>query len=108
MTSSLKSSSTTIRTVAVNGKLTTVLGQSGAGPISGWNAPNRVVVARNVKPGQTFEISVLGGVNGPIALAPENYIWVRSATLDFFKPGALQRVAKRSRRKDRTVVACAR
>ena len=79
--------------VAVNGKLTTVLGQSGAGPISGWNSPNRVVVAHNVKPGQTFVISVLG-VNGPISLAPENYIWVRSATLDFFKPGALQRVIK--------------
>ena len=32
--------------------------------------------------------------NGPIALAPENYIWVRSATLDFFKSGELQRVVK--------------
>ena len=79
--------------VSVNGKLTTVLGQSGAGPIAGWNTPNRVVVAHDVKPGKTFVIGVLG-VNGPISQAPRNYVWVRSATLDFYKPGTIERIAK--------------
>jgi gluconolactonase len=77
--------------VAVNGKLAPVLGQSGAGVIAGWNAPNRVLVAHDVKPGQQFTIAVLG-INGPVSVAPENYIWVRSATLDFFKPGKTERV----------------
>jgi gluconolactonase len=77
--------------IAVNGKMTTVLGQVGGGTIAGWNAPNRVVVAHDVRPGQQFTIAVLG-INGPISQAPENYIWVRSATLDFYRPGKIERV----------------
>jgi gluconolactonase len=45
-----------------------------------------------VRPGQQFTIAVLG-INGPVAQAPENYIWVRSATLDFYRPGKIERVA---------------
>lgn len=78
--------------ISVNGRMPAVLGQSGAGVISGWNAPNRVVVERNVQPGQQFTITVLG-INGPISADPKNYIWVRSATLDFYKPGKIERVA---------------
>jgi gluconolactonase len=78
--------------IAVNGTMPTVLGQVGDGAIAGWNAPNRVVVAHNVQPGQQFTIAVLG-VNGPISQAPNNYIWVRSATLDFYRPGKIERVA---------------
>jgi gluconolactonase len=78
--------------ITVDGKMPVTLGQVGAGAIAGWNAPNRVVVAHNVTPGQQFTISVLG-VNGPLSVAPENYIWVRSATLDFFKPNKIERIA---------------
>jgi gluconolactonase len=78
--------------ISVNGSIPLTLGQTGGGVISGWNAPNRVVIAHDVVPGQEFTIAVLG-VNGPISVAPENYIWVRSATLDFYKPGKLARVA---------------
>jgi gluconolactonase len=78
--------------IAVNGKIAVELGKSGGGPIAGWNTPNRVIVAHHVQPGQTFVITVLG-VNGPISTAPENYIWARSATLDFYKPGVLARIA---------------
>ncbi|HMD03260.1 MAG TPA: SMP-30/gluconolactonase/LRE family protein, partial [Candidatus Baltobacteraceae bacterium] len=78
--------------ISINGAMPVTLGQVGAGVIAGWNAPNRVVVAHNVVPGQEFTISVLG-VNGPISIAPQNYIWVRSATLDFFKPNKIERVA---------------
>jgi gluconolactonase len=72
--------------VWVNGKLPAVLGQSGGSVVKGFNAPNRVILARNVQPGEKFELAVFG-FNGPISRAPENFIWVKSATLDFYQPG---------------------
>ena len=70
----------------VNGSLPSVLGQSGGTVVKGWNAPNKVILTNNAKPGQQFEIAVFG-FNGPISRSPENFIWVKSATLDFYKPG---------------------
>lgn len=67
----------------VNGKLDKTFGQSGEGVIKGWNARNRVVLTQNAQPGQQFQIAVLG-INGPLADLPPNYIWIRSATLDFY------------------------
>jgi gluconolactonase len=86
----------------VNGKLTTVLGQSGGSVVKGWNAPNRVILTRNAQPGEQFEIAVFG-YNGPVSRAPENFIWVKSATLDFYKPGhgsGIQPVETKIIRKD--------
>jgi len=70
----------------VNGKLPTVLGQSGGPVAKGWNAPNKVILTHNAQPGQKFQIAVFG-FNGPISKSPMNFIWVKSATLDFYKPG---------------------
>ncbi len=70
----------------VNGKLPTVLGESGGSVVKGWNAPNKVVLTRNAQAGEQFEIAVFG-YNGPLSRAPENFIWVKSTTLDFYKPG---------------------
>src|SRR6516162_5345639 len=70
----------------VNGELPTVLGQSGGQVVKGWNAPNKVILTRNAQPGQKFEIAVFG-FNGPVSKSPMNFIWVKSATLDFYKPG---------------------
>jgi len=70
----------------VDGKLPAVLGQSGGSVVKGFNAPNRMVLTRNAQPGQRFQIAVFG-FNGPISLSPQNFIWVKSATLDFYKPG---------------------
>jgi gluconolactonase len=70
----------------VNGKLPTVLGESGGSVVKGWNAPNKVVLTRNAQPGEQFEIAVFG-YNGPLSRARENFIWVKSTTLDFYKPG---------------------
>ncbi len=69
--------------VWVNGKLPLVLGQTGGPLIKGFNAPNRVVVARNVRPGQHIQLAVLGA-NGPLSSPPGNFIWVRSVSLDFY------------------------
>jgi len=71
----------------VNGKLSPfTLGQTGGPAIKGCNAPNRVVLAHDARPGEQFQIAVLGA-NGPLSNPPVNFIWIRSATLDFFKPG---------------------
>jgi gluconolactonase len=76
--------------VWVNGQAPVVLGQSGGPVAAGWNAPNRIVLTRSAKPGETFQIAVLG-INGPISAHPDTYIWVRSATLDFYAPGKMSR-----------------
>ena len=68
----------------INGKLDKTFGQSGNGMIKGFNARNRVLLTENAKPGEQFQIAVLG-INGPLADIPDNYIWIRSATLDFHK-----------------------
>src|SRR5215831_8653895 len=70
--------------VWVDGKLPLILGQPGGQLIKGFNAPNRVVLTRNAKPGQLIQLAVFG-INGPLSNPPGNFIWVRSATLDFYK-----------------------
>ncbi len=69
----------------VNGQLARELGQRGGAVVAGWNAPNRLVIGRNVKPGQKIRLAVFG-INGPISASPQNYIWIRSAKLDFYRP----------------------
>jgi len=71
--------------VWVDGKLAPVLGQTGGTVVAGFNAPNRVIVGRGVKPGQQIQLAIFG-MNGPISASPNNFIWVKSATLDFYKP----------------------
>jgi gluconolactonase len=70
--------------VWVDGKLPLVLGQPGGQLIKGFNAPNRVVLTNNARPGQRIQLAVFG-INGPLSNPPGNFIWVRSATLDFYK-----------------------
>ena len=70
----------------VDGQLPLVLGQTGGQLIKGFNAPNRVVLTRDARPGQQFQLAVFG-INGPVSRPPENFIWVRSATLDVYRPG---------------------
>jgi gluconolactonase len=71
--------------VWVNGKLPYALGDIGGPVVAGFNAPNRVVLTRDAQPGDTFPIEVFG-INGPISASPQNYIWMRTATLDVYAP----------------------
>lgn len=71
--------------VWVNGQLPLALGQAGGQVVKGFNAPNRVVLTRDARPGQHFDVAVFG-MNGPISASPQNFIWVKSATLDFYPP----------------------
>jgi gluconolactonase len=73
--------------VWVDGELSRGLGQRGGSVVAGWNAPNRLLVGRNVKPGQTIQLAVFGS-NGPLSNPPTNFIWVRFARLEFYRGGA--------------------
>jgi gluconolactonase len=76
--------------VWVDGKQPVALGQTGAQFVKGFNAPNRVVVAREAVPGQRIQIAVFGA-NGPLSNPPGNFVWIRSATLDFYAKGRVGR-----------------
>jgi gluconolactonase len=71
--------------VWVNGELPHALGDAGGRVVAGFNAPNRVVLTRDARPGEGFLIAVFG-INGPISASPRNYIWMRTATLDVYAP----------------------
>lgn len=71
----------------VNGEISRYLGQQGGSVVAGWNAPNRLVIGRNVKAGQKIQLAVFG-INGPISNPPTNFIWVREAKLEFYKGSA--------------------
>jgi gluconolactonase len=68
--------------VWVDGELPRLAGQNGGSVVAGWNAANRLVIARNVKPGQKIQLAVFG-INGPISDPPTNFIWMRLAKLRF-------------------------
>ena len=69
--------------VWVDGELPRRTGQSGGSVVAGWNAGNRVVVARDAKPGSSVTLAVFGA-NGPLSNPPTNYVWMRYARLLFF------------------------
>jgi gluconolactonase len=70
--------------VWIDGRLPRILGESGGPVIKGFNGANRVIVTRDARPGQQIQLAVFG-INGPISYSPQNFIWIKSATLDFYK-----------------------
>ena len=70
--------------VWVNGQMPRRSGYPSPATIQGLNMPNRVVLADFVKAGDQFQIAVFG-VNGPISVAPTNFVWFREARIDFYK-----------------------
>jgi gluconolactonase len=70
--------------VWVNGQMPRRVGIPSPATIQGFNMPNRVVLADTVKPGDKFQIAVFG-VNGPISVSPENFIFVRQAQVELYK-----------------------
>jgi gluconolactonase len=73
--------------VWVDGELPRAAGQSGGSVVKGWNATNRLVITRDVQPGQTIQLAVFGA-NGPLSNPPTNYIWMRTARLVFYTGGS--------------------
>ena len=68
----------------VNGQMPRRVGRPSPATIQGFNMPNRVVLAEQVKAGDTFQIAILG-INGPISLAPPNPVFFREAKIEFFR-----------------------
>ena len=73
----------------VNGNLPRSLRQAGGSIVAGFNAPNRLVVGKDVQPGQTITLAVFG-MNSPISATPGNFIFLRTdpafgTKLDFYK-----------------------
>jgi gluconolactonase len=70
--------------VWVNGQMPRRSGYPSPATIQGLNMPNRVVLADSVKAGDQFQVAVFG-INGPISVAPTNFVWFREARIDFYK-----------------------
>jgi gluconolactonase len=70
--------------VWVNGAMPRRAGRPSPATIQGFNMPNRVVLSESVKPGDKFQIAILG-INGPISLAPPNPVFFREARIEFYK-----------------------
>ncbi len=71
--------------VWVDGRLAPALGETNGTVVRGFNTPNRVLLTRDARPGQQFQLAVFA-INGPVSRGPDNFLWVRSATLDFHAP----------------------
>jgi gluconolactonase len=69
----------------VDGELPRARGQIGGSVVGGWNGVNRLIVGRDVRPGDRIQLAVFGA-NGPLSNPPTNYVWMRSARLEFM-PG---------------------
>jgi hypothetical protein len=70
--------------VWINGQMPRRSGYPSPATIQGLNMPNRVVLAETVNGGDKFQIAVFG-INGPISVAPSNFIFFRDAKVEFYK-----------------------
>lgn len=71
--------------VWINGKVDSSFGSSGRGCTSGYNYPNEVMLTKEAKPGETFNVMVLA-MNGPFGNPPDTKPHFRAPTqLRFFQ-----------------------
>jgi gluconolactonase len=70
--------------VWINGQMPRRAGYPSPATIQGFNIPNRVVLADQVKAGDQFQIAIFG-INGPISVAPANAVFVRQASIELYK-----------------------
>jgi gluconolactonase len=68
----------------VDGELPRWQGLVGGPIVAGFLAPNRLVLGRHVKAGQTFEIAIFV-MNGPISNVPPNRANMHTAKLQFYR-----------------------
>jgi len=68
----------------INGQMPRRAGIVSPATIQGFNIPNRVVLADSVKAGDQFQIAIFG-INGPISVAPMNFVFFRQASVEFYK-----------------------
>lgn len=68
----------------VNGAMPRRAGRPSPATIQGFNMPNRVVLSESLKPGDKYQIAIMG-INGPISLAPQNPVFFREARIEFYR-----------------------
>jgi gluconolactonase len=70
--------------VWVNGEMPRRAGVTSPATIQGFNIPNRVVLSDAVKAGDKIQVAIFG-INGPISVAPPNFVFFRQASIEFYK-----------------------
>ena len=70
--------------VWIDGQMPRRAGMTSPATIQGFNIPNRVVLADSVKAGDKFQVAIFG-INGPISVAPANFLFFRQASIEFYK-----------------------
>src|SRR5438128_1008975 len=70
--------------VWINGQMPRRAGITSPATIQGFNIPNRVVLADSVKAGDKLRVAIFG-INGPIPVAPANFLFFRQASIEFYK-----------------------
>lgn len=70
--------------VWVNGEMPRRAGFPSPATVQGYNFPNRVVLTESAKPGDRFNVAILG-INGPISVSPANMVWFREARVEFYR-----------------------
>jgi gluconolactonase len=70
--------------VWVNGEMPRRAGITSPATIQGFNIPNRVVLSDSVKAGDKIQVAIFG-INGPISVAPPNFVFFRQASVEFYK-----------------------
>ncbi|MFO0632944.1 MAG: SMP-30/gluconolactonase/LRE family protein [Nannocystaceae bacterium] len=85
--------------VWIDGEIPRELGRTGGQVVAGFNAPNRVVLTRDAVPGQSFDVAVFA-MNGPVSSTPDNFLWLRSATLELHARAEPDRVPFTRERRD--------
>ena len=70
--------------VWLNGAMPRRAGRPSPATIQGFNIPNRVVLSEKISAGDKFELAVFA-INGPISVAPPNFIFFREAKVEFYR-----------------------
>ena len=70
--------------VWINGAMPRRAGRPSPATIQGFNIPNRVVLSEKISAGDKFQLAVFG-INGPISVAPPNFVFWREAKLEFYR-----------------------
>jgi gluconolactonase len=70
--------------VWVNGEMPRRAGVTSPATIQGFNIPNRVMLSDSVKAGDKVDIAIFG-INGPISVAPPNFVFFRQASIEFYR-----------------------
>ena len=70
--------------VWINGAMPRRAGRPSPATIQGFNIPNKVVLSEKISAGDKFQIAIFG-INGPISVAPPNFLFFREAKVEFYR-----------------------